>query len=493
MVAIARHSETGEMILSDLYPSAKAIKNRYPGNYACYFCNDSLSPIEPCFRKQFFDNDEVKLVHFRTHFRHKNGNSDCTGSVGQSLEHLCAAVYWQHKLENASKEHFKSEVTPVYETLLKNVDKTRRPDLGLTYKGNIIACCEVQISKIAYRSCVERSNDRLSLGMSGSWWAMSAGHELDSYLREYGIAYTFQFERSTDAIVVDHPVFGAGYQMMQESVKNTNLTFWRPGEKTDTFVPDDYYAEFIQSAIKRDNSFPCHNKYVELQPANAQKVVGDKNKNLIRLSDYLVKQPDPVGAEIRDEFSRVLGVFVAIHNENLIMVSTNDGDKLMSLDVLYVDRNFIHCKIGLSAEQIIQGKTIQQMRTELKEQLIQNSLVNEMDSLPKLPQLHSKQIDRLDILHEIRTEQTSVVLQQTEIALEEATLIKLAPQPEAIRVGLNVASTDPQSASFNWRGKVVRMHPTNPDLCYVSYPERIRDLKLKESTITAFRSKLRVL
>ena len=508
MVAIARHLETGEMILSDPYPSAKAIKNQYPGNYSCYFCKGDLSPVNCSFRDQIFDDGEVKSVYFRTHFKHKDGNSSCAGSVGQSLEHLYAAVFWQHKLENASKEHFRSEVTPVYETLLKGIDKTRRPDLGLAYKGNIIACCEVQLSKIAYNQVIERSNDHLSLGMNGSWWAMNTGHELDSYLREYGIAYTFQFERSTDAVVVDHPVFGADYRTMQESVKDVHLTFWLPGEKTDASVPEDYYAEFIESAIKRDNSFPCHNKYIDLlSVGDAETIVGNGKRNLIRLSDYLAEQPDPVGTELRDENSRVLGILVAIQNKNWVIVLTPDGDKLMSARILYVDKKFIHSKTGLSVEQIIEKKTIQQTRTELKEQLTQSSLGNEMDELPKLqgifpvgvpklkmpPQLLSKQMVKEEILHSVRTEQTSVVLQTKSAIKEEATPIKLPSRPEAIRIGLSVASTDPQCASFNWRGKVVKMHPLNPDLCYVSYPERVRELKLKEPIITAFRSKLRIL
>ncbi len=412
------------MILSDLYQSAKAIKNRYPGNYSCYFCNDTLRPINPSFREQVFDNNDVKAVYFRTHFRHKNGNSDCAGSVGQSLEHLYAAVFWQDKLEKASSLHFKSEVTPVYEALLKNIDKTRRPDLGLTYKGNIIACCEVQLSKIAYSQVVERSNDHLSLGMNGSWWAMNTEHELDSYLREYDIAYTFQFERSTDAVAVDHPVFGAGYQMMLESVKDVNLTFWRPGEKTDTFVPDDYYAEFIESAIRQDNSFPCHNKYVDLQPATTEKIVGNGNKKLICLSDYLVEQPDPIGTEIRNKSSRVLGVFVAIHDENLVVVSTNDGDKLMSLSTLYVDQNFIHSSIGLSELQIVQRKTIQEVRANLKEQLIQNSIVKEI-SRALLSGFGEEQMNSC-------ADMPPPPYSPKELLPEES---KLSPQAKAIKVG----------------------------------------------------------
>ncbi len=148
-----------------------------------------------------------------------------------------------------------------------------------------------------------------------------------------------------------------------------------------------------------------------MQPATIEKIVGNGNKNLICLSDYLVDQPDPIGAEIRNKSSRVLGIFVAMRDENLVVVSTPDSDKLMSLSTLYVDKNFIHSSIGLTQSQIVQRKTIQEIRANIKEQLTQNLIVEEIPRAPELPVCPPQQKAQSAIIHSPSAEQDQQVLQ----------------------------------------------------------------------------------
>jgi hypothetical protein len=63
--------------------------------------------------------------------------------------------------------------------------------------------------------------------------------------------------------------------------------------------------------------------------------------------------------------------------------------------------------------------------------------------------------------------------------------------PLGLTVGDRVSSSDPNSPAFQWRGKIIKMHPTNLDLCYVDYSERASKLKLKETVITAWVINLR--
>ncbi|KYC34913.1 hypothetical protein WA1_50270 [Scytonema hofmannii PCC 7110] len=127
MVAIAKHEQTEEMVISDTYASSLEIKSKYPGKFLCYFCNGELYPVKAGFRKHRCGNLELEIFH-RTHFRHAEGNSQyCVKSRGQSLEHIISLKFWQKKLSTASQEHFKSAVTIVYEPLLKGIDATGRP------------------------------------------------------------------------------------------------------------------------------------------------------------------------------------------------------------------------------------------------------------------------------------------------------------------------------------------------------------------------------
>jgi hypothetical protein len=58
------------------------------------------------------------------------------------------------------------------------------------------------------------------------------------------------------------------------------------------------------------------------------------------------------------------------------------------------------------------------------------------------------------------------------------------PNPHNLRVGEKVASNKPESPAYNWRGKITRMHPTNPELCYVNYPERKSLLNINSTEIS---------
>lgn len=58
-----------------------------------------------------------------------------------------------------------------------------------------------------------------------------------------------------------------------------------------------------------------------------------------------------------------------------------------------------------------------------------------------------------------------------------------ARNPLGLEVGDRVSSSDPNSPAYQWKGKIVRFHPTNPDLCYVDYPERGELFKKKKKSV----------
>lgn len=58
------------------------------------------------------------------------------------------------------------------------------------------------------------------------------------------------------------------------------------------------------------------------------------------------------------------------------------------------------------------------------------------------------------------------------------------PNPENFRIGEKVASNKPDSPAFHWCGRITRMHPTNPEVCYVNYPERKTLLNLNTTEIS---------
>ncbi len=378
MVALAKHEETESMIIADIHTSAVEIRDKYPGKLVCYFCDCELFPVKAGFRRTLYGNLEIEVFH-RTHFRHAAGGSEhCLSYRGQSLEHILPLEFWQKKLVTASRTHFKSQITTVYEPLLKTIDITRRPDLGLIYRGNMIGGCEVQMSKISERQIFARSNDHLALGMAGSWWGLNGkSFEVECYLRQYGIAYTIQLERLTEYQAVHHPMFGDNYLYPIDTVKNPNLTVWQPGERTDTIVPDDFYAQFIESAIKGDRSFPCHNKYVDLPPLEKKRVQGEGKKILIALSDLMKEGVDLKGVELRDSDSNLIGVLKTIVDEDAAVVLTPKGETLLLLNCLYVDKNIIDECLKTEEqnrkEQVIAAHLKDSIR-EIRAELIQNSV-----------------------------------------------------------------------------------------------------------------------
>ncbi|WP_158224902.1 DEAD/DEAH box helicase [Brunnivagina elsteri] len=58
------------------------------------------------------------------------------------------------------------------------------------------------------------------------------------------------------------------------------------------------------------------------------------------------------------------------------------------------------------------------------------------------------------------------------------------PNPHNLRVWEKVASNKPDSPAYNWCGRITRMHPTNPEICYVNYPERKSLLNLNATEIS---------
>ncbi|TWH43709.1 DEAD/DEAH box helicase [Dulcicalothrix desertica] len=53
--------------------------------------------------------------------------------------------------------------------------------------------------------------------------------------------------------------------------------------------------------------------------------------------------------------------------------------------------------------------------------------------------------------------------------------------PLRLQVGDVVASNNPNNQAYNWCGQIVKIHPSDPRLCYVSYPERQKLLNLKSN------------
>ena len=56
----------------------------------------------------------------------------------------------------------------------------------------------------------------------------------------------------------------------------------------------------------------------------------------------------------------------------------------------------------------------------------------------------------------------------------------------------------PESVSYNWRGIVVRLNPTNPDVVFVDYPERAQLYKStkqgeKKRVISCRKDSLRII
>lgn len=59
---------------------------------------------------------------------------------------------------------------------------------------------------------------------------------------------------------------------------------------------------------------------------------------------------------------------------------------------------------------------------------------------------------------------------KTELAIAENADCDRTPIP--FKVGDRVASKDPESPAYHWKGRITRMHPEYPESCYVDFPER---------------------